>query len=187
MNTQTLHSRISIRAAGLGTMVTLCFMLMSLSLMVVFGFWNFKVTSITDASMIFWLSSAVSWAVSMFIGGGIAGLAARSQNKLEGVLNALGACCGAYLLSFLFVLGFAYNSVWDLINWKIMNSSLSPFVLKVFLAHFISFVCGIYGGVVAARFEQRPLARGAKEKEKKFAHYETSFNEDGKNISPQLN
>jgi hypothetical protein len=127
-------------------------MLLSTSLVAALGIWNFNLNELVNATSAFWISMTIAWTVSMYLAGFIAALSSRSHYTVEGMLNALAACSGTYLLFGMFFLLFAPSALDTL-----LSSANPQFYLRIFLGDILAFAVGIYGGVVGAHFEQRSM------------------------------
>jgi hypothetical protein len=128
--------------------VALTMMILLMSFIAALGLWDFYLDEMINASSAFWVAIALAWAVSMFSAGFVSSLAARSQTKLEGMLNAVTSCCGSYLLFGLLALIFTPRVVVSL-----LGTASPQFFLRLFLVDLVGFVVGLYGGVVAIHFE----------------------------------
>ena len=148
-NHTDFSSRIGVRAVTAGVMASLSFMFLALALIAALGLWNYNLNELNIASPVYWICATVAWSISLFIAGVIAALGAKSQNTIDGVLNAIAACCGSYLLFGLGFLIFAPSAL-DLL----LNSAGPQFFLRGFLGDALGFSLGIYGGVVGANFEK---------------------------------
>ncbi|MDO9181287.1 MAG: hypothetical protein Q7U04_02710 [Bacteriovorax sp.] len=157
-------SRISVRAVIAGIMVSISFMLLSLALMAALGIWNYNLNELSSAGSAFWISATLAWAMSLYCAGLVAALGSRSKNSIKGVLNALAASCGSYLLFGMTFLLFAPGPLDSL-----LSAANPQFFLRGFLGDVFAFGAGIYGGVVGARFEQHTFHKEAR----KVAHYST--------------
>lgn len=143
-------SRISVRAVTTGIMVTLTSMFILTSLIAAFGIWNFNLNDLIFASPTFWVTITLAWIVSMYAGGYVSAVAARSRSVVEGMLNAVAVCCGSYL-----AFGFAFLLFAPAALDNLLNSASSQFYLRAFFGDAIAVAMGIYAGVVGAHFEER--------------------------------
>lgn len=150
MRNQTdFSSRIGVRAVTAGVVISFTTMILLMSLIAALGLWDFYLDEMAHASPSFWIAMTIAWGISMFVAGAVAALAARAQTVLEGVLNALAASCGSYLLFGMASLFFAPRVVVSLLNMA------SPqLFLRGFIADLLGFAVAIYGGIVAVHFEQ---------------------------------
>jgi hypothetical protein len=153
MKNQTdFSSRISIRAVTAGVMTSISFMMLSMTLFAALGIWNYNLNELSQTGSIFWISITIAWCLSLYLAGYIASIGSRSENNIEGILNALAACCGAYIVFGVSFLLFAPGAL-DIL----LNTASPQFFLKVFLGDIFSFAAGIYGGVSGSHFEERSV------------------------------
>jgi hypothetical protein len=151
-NRTDFSSRIGVRAVTAGVMTSTAFMLFALSLIAALGFWNFNLNELSTAGTPFWIAVSIAWVLSLYFSGLVASLCFRSQNNLEGMLNAITACCGSFLFCIFGFLFFAPGALETL-----LVSGSQQFFLRAFLGNFLAFALGIYGGVIGVHFEQRSI------------------------------
>lgn len=153
MKNQTdFSSRISLRAVAAGVMTSISFMMLSMSLFAAVGIWNYNLNELSQVGNIFWISSTVAWGLSLYLAGFIASLGSRAENNLEGILNALAACCGSYIIFGVGFLLFAPGA-FD----ALLNSASPQFFLRSFLGAIFGFAVGLYGGMMGPRYESRSV------------------------------
>lgn len=165
MKNQTdFSSRISVRAVTAGMMISFTSMILLMSLVAALGLWDFYLDEMAHAGTAFWLAMSVSWAISMFVAGFVASLAARSQSSTEGVLNALAACSGSFLF-----FGFVSLFLAPRVVVSLLNMATPQFFLRGFMVDLIGFAVGVYGGVFGVHFEQHSFTPFKKDRK----HYAT--------------
>lgn len=143
-------SRISVRAVVTGVMVAVASMFLLMSLIAAFGIWNYNLNELVIATPSFWVSTTLAWIVSLYVGGLIASVGARSQTPVDGMLNAVAVCSGSYLLFGTAFLLFAPSSL------DVLLSTATPqFYLRAFFGDLAAVIMGTYAGVVGAHFEER--------------------------------
>jgi len=162
-NKTDFSSRIGVRAVTAGVMTSTAFMFLALSLIAALGLWNFNLNELPTIGAPFWIAVSIAWVFSLYFAGLVASLCFRPQNNLEGMLNAIAACCASYLFCIFGFLFFAPGALETL-----LISSSPQFFLRAFLGNLLAFALGIYGGVVGVHFEQRSI-ESFKEK-RKYVH-----------------
>ncbi len=148
-NQNHFSSRIGVRAVVAAMMVSTTTMILMLSFIAALGLWNFRISELADRGAGFWIASTLAWAASLYLGGFIASSGSRSNSTADGVMNALAACSGSYLLFVALLLFFSSDSLKDL-----LSNATSVLFLQIFFGELLGLVFGALGGISGARFEQ---------------------------------
>lgn len=152
INQSDFSSRIGVRAVSAGILVSFTVMILLLSLIAALGMFSFYLDEMAMAGPTFWIAIAAAWALSMFIGGFVASLACRPQTKTEGVLNAVCANCGFFLL-----FGIVALFLTPRIVVSLFALATPQLFLRGFLIDLICFIVGAYGGIVAVNLERHAI------------------------------
>lgn len=152
INQSDFSSRIGVRAVGAGILVSFTVMVLMLSLIAALGLFNFYLDEMAMAGPSFWMAIAAAWALSMLSGGFVAGLACRPQTKTEGILNAVCANCGFYLL-----FGVVALFLTPRVIVSLFTMATPQLFLRGFLVDLICFIIGAYGGIMAVNLEKHAI------------------------------
>lgn len=153
INQADFSSRIGVRAVGAGILVSFTVMLLLLSLIAALGLFNFYLDEMAMAGPSFWIAIATAWALSMLSGGFVASLACRPQTKTEGILNAVCANCGFYLL-----FGVVALFLTPRVIVSLFTLATPQLFLRGFIVDLICFIIGAYGGIMAVNFEKHSIS-----------------------------
>jgi hypothetical protein len=160
-----LKSRVNVVAAIAGILVTLAIAFLLMSLTTAMGYWSYQPDEMAMLDSTSWTIASFVWTISVFIGAWITVMMAGSKNAKSGILNALTAWAGSYIL-------------FGGITMNIVESNARSFFGAAqiglnwhgFLGDAAALAAAIVAGAFAVRFERAPRTVKPRAEEVKASH-----------------
>jgi hypothetical protein len=169
----SIGSRINVVSVVAGVMLTLAIMFFSMSLAAALGFWSYRPDELPLLGPKFWTVASIAWTVSVFVGSVWATMSSRSTEMKNGVLNAVTAWAGSYLLFGGIALTIADSNLRTL-----LGSPTIGLFWHGFIGDAIALIAGIVGGVLGTYAERGTLrVRAPKADQKSSTGVTSKFDE----------
>lgn len=144
-----MESRVHVAPVLAGILITLASMFFCMSLAAALGYWSYEPASLPELGPEFWKIASMAWMLSVFVGTMVASIASRSKEIKDGLLNALTAWAGSYLLFG----GIALSIVQSNLNTLLGSPSIGLF-WHGFVGDALALGTGLVGGIVGTWIER---------------------------------
>lgn len=145
-------SRISVLSVLSGILLILAFMFFFMSFAAALGFWTYRPDELPVLGPAFWMVAAVAWALSVFFGSFLTVVASRAKQVKDGILNAMTAWAGSYLL-----FGGIALSIADTNLRALLGSPTIGLFWQGFISDAAALGLGVVGGILGTYFERGSL------------------------------